>query len=410
MRARVLVLLTTSLASAALAAEPRKVLVPRATEDILRKMEISSETSKVALLGQVLATRDAKTEAELTHLLGATVNPAIAPYAQMAISKTTEPSLGVALDASLVNLKAGLRRMSPDEIRAGPSPEWKTAEGQALKTAAVIHALGAMKYRGAAPLLRELLNYDDALNAPVAWEASQALAAMGDEEGFSMMMDRVGKNKPISISGFGTRGIRKIVEKIDSIDATTKDKALRFGDPRHRQITDLADELRNIRSKDPDVKEALRQLLYHKYQRVQWGASIALAENLDQKDKKVSLEMLRHKDFFVRKHGLDSLILSKTWDKSCLPILIAVLQHDPNDEVRAKAARTLAALPPAVPHDQLKEAVPYLQEALRDESRLVRYQAFDALRVISGKFYSYEGMPDDQRDRMTREPADRYAK
>ena len=87
-----------------------------------------------------------------------------------------------------------------------------------------------------------------------------------------------------------------------------------------------------------------------------------------------------------------------------MPIVIDELQHDSDEMARGKAAIILHDVVQFTPREELQEAVPYLQAALKDKSTLVRYEAFDTLHVITGKYYPYEGMSDEQKKEMLHEP------
>lgn len=122
-------------------------------------------------------------------------------------------------------------------------------------------------------------------------------------------------------------------------------------------------------------------------------------------DKSITREMLRHETEIVRSHGIESLRLAKTWDKSFLPILIDMMQHDPDPVVRRTVVGELGALIAAgVRHKELEAAVPYVEKALSDNSASMRWAAHRTLRVITGRYQRYAGMSQDEEAIMSQGP------
>jgi len=314
----------------------------------------------------------------------------------MALAKVKDPKLAPAIHKNLKEMTKPLKRTNKEEFKRLKPEEQNKNMVEAMNVAAIVHVLGELKYKEAIPDLRKLLDYDEEYQGYISMEASITLGKMGDEQTLDKLAKEASTNKPISLSGWGVRGIRKIVERIDKIDKTYKTNPHKANNPRGSETSELSKKLMRMGKKDKDTKEALRKLLKHQNREVQFFSAWGLINALEPEDKEITLEMLKHSNAGVRMNGIDTLRLSKTWDKSFLPLLIDMMQHDPDSGVRIKATSEFGNLvDEGVRRKDMEEAVPYLKAALKN--KLTYLQAFDSLRSITGSFYPWPGMTKEKK-------------
>lgn len=127
---------------------------------------------------------------------------------------------------------------------------------------------------------------------------------------------------------------------------------------------------------DPGVKPQLKRLVRHESAFVRHQASGAFSRLADSRDLQDVLEMSQNPDWSVRSSAVDAM--KKIPSSETEEALARLLTGDPHRIVRANAARALGRL-------RGPRAVPFLQKALSDEEALVRREAADALRTITGR-------------------------
>lgn len=375
-------------------------------ETILSNLRSSTDTVAVQVWGQQLASYQPKTAEELKLVLDALQDDKLAPYAQSAMASMKDPALGSVLHEGLKALMVGLQPLTKEQAQDMTRTEERLGTIQALSLASVIHVLGSMKYAPAASDLRELLDYSEEFQGYISYAASQALGKMGDEQAYQMIMVDLESGKAVTPSGYGVRAIEDILAKIEQINTTYATKPKISNDPRSEQIDELAQKLKGMGKRDLAVRKTLRRLLKHPLWQVRNGASRAMISSLQPQDKVVALEMLRNDDNLVRMRGLEALLMARTWDKSFLPVMIGMIQNDPDDAVRDATISLLRRLIVAgVRRSELEEAVPYLKAALQDSNYSIRAAGFDTLRAITGRFYPYEGMTRGRRNLIKSGPA-----
>lgn len=365
-------------------------------EGLIHDIQSSTDDIQVQVLGQTLSGFEPETTQHVKLLIDALSNQIIAPHIQAAIVNIKDPALAPALHDGLKAIKASLPRLTEGQADAMTPEQKRFGAIQALSLASIVHALGALKYTPAAPDLRELLSYNEEFQGYISYAASQALGKMDDEQAYQMMMADLEKRKAVTPSGYGVRAIRKIVTKIEGINATYATKPKIVNDPRSAEINELSQKLKGMGKKDPDVREVLTQLLKHPLWQVRNGASYALVRSLRSTDKDAVREMLRNEDNLVRMRGVSCLRLARTWDTSFLPIIVDMIQNDTDPGVRRTGVNELLYLCSAgVRRRDLAEAVPYLKKLLQHPS--LNYSAFRALRCLTGRYFPHEGMDDFQK-------------
>jgi HEAT repeat protein len=105
-----------------------------------------------------------------------------------------------------------------------------------------------------------------------------------------------------------------------------------------------------------------------------WGAMAETALDSPKEARVLVPVWLKSADPEQRYRALQ-LIKEGVWDPSFVPLLRQMLRKDVDDENRAEAAETLA-------DNDVKEARPDLQRALRDKSKAVREAAKQAIQEL----------------------------
>jgi len=361
---------------------------------LVDQLKLSTEPGTAFEAGRMLAEQKPGTEEDLVALFGALDEPKSAQYAQMAVAGTAAKTLGKTLHAELKLRIKRLRHIPDEELQKLPQAEQDAAMREAMGAAAIAQALANVGYKPAIKELRLLVAYDREFQGYLSMTASEALGQLGDKASLEALLKKAGEGGQVTLSGFGRRGIRKVIDELNRYWEELKTKPLVMGDPRKKKIRSLAEQLPGLAvQNDPEIKKALLKLCDFPLWDVRRWASDGLMLVLNPSDKAITREMMRHEESIVRSHGILSLRVAKTWDKSFLPILIEIMQHDPDPVVRRNAVEELGSLIGAgVRRKELEPTVPYVEKALRDNSITTRMVAFRAMRMLTGRYQRYEGM------------------
>lgn len=308
---------------------------------------------------------------------------------QKALAKIKDPKLAKAV------MKECDRQVA--KFRADKDKDWKTlpeAQRQEkfnalLNSHAIIATLGDLNNKEVIPYLKRYITPE--YNGTLSYAASQALGRLGDETVLDEMVRDIGKTKEIDLSGFGDKAFVKIIKELDAPNISAERKFA------------LINQIKGSRS--PERKKALKELaLKHKDEDVRSRSGLALVNamlvNPEDADSDFLYEWTpRAVNDLDAGWALTALRLhfpdkSVPLEKRFIPVLLNILKQSEYDSSRSNAAELLGA-------SKIKEAVPYLEEALMDKSSGTRSSALWALRNIFGKDYRPKSIhPDDQNLRM----------
>jgi len=227
-----------------------------------------------------------------------------------------------------------------------------------MNSAALIGALGNLKDKSAIPMLRGYLQNED-----LSKLASVALGRLGDTESMETMLKGMGTGAPIDLSGYGNKGLVRVVQELDEpgVDAKRKDA--------------LINEIKG--SASPERKRILKDLaLKHKDPRVRDRSALALLNsimvNQEPGDQAFISDWVgRTKNDETGYWAVTSIRVShdngrKPLETGLPALLIDVLRTSTYEPTRQEAANTLGMF-------KVKEAAPYLEEcAVKDGDSAVR--------------------------------------
>jgi HEAT repeat protein len=272
------------------------------------------------------------------------------------------------VDANSKSTVAALLQKEAAEIPdnyAGPSGATNADEQQrtSLRIARLV-ALTEAAGNGANDLALPVLRTLEKKGGLPGQLANRAIGKIGDPQDLERMITTIKANPGIrmSIAGFGSRAIDRIMRDVDDPNVSDAQKAA------------LIARLAQPASADTAQKYAV--LLHHKDARVAQAASMALSRVAGTHDESVVLEMLKNSNSAVRFDGLVTLN-QRLWNEKYIPAIVALLKNDPDDGVRSEAAHILGLKKVAAAENDL-------QEALKDKSKRVRRNADAALKRVHG--------------------------
>ncbi|MEK7692320.1 MAG: HEAT repeat domain-containing protein, partial [Bdellovibrionota bacterium] len=219
----------------------------------------------------------------------------------------------------------------------------KASYGDAVRVSRVailIELAGKSKNKAALPALRRI-SKKGGIPADLA---QKAIGQIGEPEDLDAFIDEV-KHNPrsrLDFSGFGPGIIDRIMREVDNPKLDDSARAALIA--RLGQAT------------GPDATGKLRELTRHKDRRVAESAAFALGKSIPSGDAATSLELLKDPNREVRFNGLLALE-SKAWSEEKVPVLIEMMKKDPDEGVRAQAAKILG-------RKRAQTAEPALREAL----------------------------------------------
>ncbi len=293
-----------------------------------------------------------KTEQEIDFLIGAIgqADKNVSQAAQQALLNVRDSNLVPKIISVLENKDVKRSKGSQEDINV---------------KAAAIGALGKLRDKRAVPALVKNLDESEFITG----RASSALAEIGDESVIPELLSRIGKrNAPTSLAlaKFGAPALTQIVKQIEVEKGKRKRTVSAEGeDERFRLIQSI------VFIKDPQAAPQLRDLLKNEDSEVREAAVRALG-NMGELD---IAEALKDEDSVVRMHVLYATI--KVNDPALIPLLIKAFLNDKSEGVRTTAINVLG-------EKKSLEAVPVLEEALKDDNREIRTAAKRALAKITG--------------------------
>jgi HEAT repeat protein len=290
------------------------------------------------------------------------------------IKKVQDPKL----DSVLIEI---LKDEKPFVDRAAKKDFAGKGEGELARRGTsiifVIARLGEIRSKKAVSILKEYLSLPN-----FQYEASQALAKIGDKSASEQLRDKAYKGDDVNYGGQGSDEALTIVRDLG--DKNKKDKWPKIA----KQI---------IHIHDPKAKPQLKSLFNHEVMHVRWESAAKFRQLVDENDVAEIIEMTKNPDDIVRVeaiHAMKNLKNIEFGDE-----LISLL-NDPAYIVRLTAAK-------AIGYKHILRAVPYLEKAIRDsETRFegrragkneyqnelgVREEAYIALYILTGKKYDYDG-------------------
>jgi hypothetical protein len=341
------------------------------------------------------AFRQAKSSAAIMALMGDLEQAVPATEADMAIlggflDKYPEPARKAALKIKNPKLtKAVIKECERQvamskNLRAKTSPsdeERAKLVNSQMNSAALIGTLANLRDTAAVPLLRSYLR-----DKELSGFASIALGRLGDNESFEALMVDIEKRNNIDLSGYGDKGLKRIIEELNKPGIEPKRKFALI-----RQIKG---------SKGPERKRLLKDLaLNHPDEGVRSRSSQALLNSMlvnpDPADDSYILEWIkRSKNADSGYWAVSSISISHNYGKRPLSpelagALIDVLKTSTFEPSRLDAARALGIF-------KVGGALPDLLECTqRDEKSSVRGACRASYWKIAGRILSTMFHPED---------------
>jgi len=234
----------------------------------------------------------------------------------------------------------------------------------------LIGVLAVLKNTRAIPLLREYLDNEDLSRA-----SSIALGKLGDTASLEAMLNGMGRGAPIDLSGYGDKGLVRVLEELDKPGLDGK-----------RKIA-LVEQIKG--SSSPERKRMLKDLaLKHKDPSVRDRSALALLNsmivNQEPGDQVFISEWVgRTKNDETGYWAVTSIrtthnTTTKPLEPGMSALLIDVLRTSTREATRQEAAHTLGLF-------RVRESAPYLKECIeKDKEAVVRTECRDAYWKISG--------------------------
>lgn len=361
--------------------------VEKSTETPLAKLDrelkqTKSTTTAMALIENIADTVP-QTEADVV-LLGQLMDK-YPVQGQKAITNIKDPKLAKAVmkecEKQAAKIKA-VRTKGASNLTATDRQDYLNSY---MNSAALIGALGNLKDKSAIPLLRGYLQDED-----LSRVASVTLGRLGDTESLENMLGDIEKRKDIDLSGYGDKGLVRVVEELNKPGLEPKRKFALINQikgssspERKRMLTDLA-----LNHKDIGVRDRSAQALLN-----------SIIVNPDSSDKAFISEWVnRTKNDETGYWAITSIRVShgngdKPLDATLIKLLVDILKNSTYSPTRSEAAYSLGIF-------KIKEAVPYLEDALMDKDGAVRGGALGALRKVLGGDYKPKHIhPDDAKVR-----------
>jgi HEAT repeat protein len=272
-------------------------------------------------------------------------------------TKVKKPELAPQLVEILQDEKTFIQKLNQNDLSGKTEQEGRY---RFTNVEHIIKKLGELKSREAVPVLKEYLEFKN-----MQYAASEALGKIGDKSMSEEIREKAYKGEEVNYGGMGLDEANKVAQDLD--DKSKKDKWPKIA----KQI---------ILIKNPDAKPQLKKLFNHEQDYVRGEAAAAFSAMAEEKDKDDILEMAKNPDWAVRCSAIDAM---KHLADSFHQILVNLLK-DPEHIVRLYAAKALG-------YKNDKEAIPFLEIALKDENLRVRQEAFIALYLIADKKNDFIG-------------------
>lgn len=320
-----------------------------------------------------------ETEAEIKELGEELDKTDLIVQAQKIMARTGEPKLSVAI-TEICKVQTGKLKAKNDkdwEKVTLTDEEKRTQLNSLLNTQLLIGVLGRLKNKDAIPFLKTYLEYDGQLS----WAASEALSGMGDEALVDELMQKMDEGKSINLAVYGEIALVKMLKKLDEKGTSEKTKGK------------IADQISGMGGRDKKEKDLLKELVMkHPDVGIRQMAGIAVCHSMLNRQDPDDFDFLMEWSKDLNGPGTwDSLTCIRIrWDKRFVPVVIRYLREAGSSSVRTEAARLLGS-------KKVVEAVPYLEEALKNGPVNERSAACSALENITGKEYFIEVTEEEMR-------------
>lgn len=344
-------------------AQPGKSLVNLEKEIIQAK-----STATATALIESMAETTPQTDADVAAL--GRLMDKYPTYGQKAASRIVGPNLASAVMkecarqvAKVMAVRGKRKNLVTDEDRQDYISGY-------MNSAALIGVLVKLKDKNSIPMLRGYVQDED-----FSAIASVALGRLGDTESMERMLRNVGTGAPIDLSGYGDKGLVRVVEELDKpeLDLKRKDALINqikgsASPERKRMLKDLALKHKDPRVRDRSALALLNSIMANPEPGDQAFVSqwIARTKNEETGDwAAISIRVA---------HGNGARPLSPPMEA----LLVDLLQTSTRESVRGEAALDMGMF-------NVKGAAPYLKECLlHDKESSVRTECRHAYWKIMG--------------------------
>lgn len=229
------------------------------------------------------------------------------------------------------------------------------------RISALIAAAGKGKNEKARAALWEIIDLtkDDHLGKA----AADAIGEIGNPEDLDRLIGMIKKDPKLlyPLGKFGGAAIPRVLRDLT--------------DPATPAAVKSRLSLAIIQASSHDTVDELLPLLNSKEPSVVRAAADALRKNVQPDDEAAIRSMLNHSAWNIRASAITA-VGHQAWRPDYGPVLIEILKNDPSDWNRTSAAQVLG-------EHRVQAALPALEAALQDGSRLVREAAASAIKKIS---------------------------
>lgn len=338
--------------------------------DIDKELKQAKSTATAMALIESIAETTPQTEADVAAL--GQLMDKYPSQGQKALAKIKDPQLAKAImkecDREVVKVKGD----KGSDWRNLPEPQRQEKINALLNSHAMIGALGNLKNKDAVPYLKQFITpeYDGTLS----YTASQAIGRIAPDDPvvFKELWDKQGV-KSISYSAYGKSVLKEVAQKMQDPTVSEEEK---------RKILWKAKPAL-FNGKDPAEKRLIKDILLNHPSRelkIEVGVAMvhAVINNYEESDKDFVVQWAKKEKSLAvwdAPHVMD-----KIWDKRFVPVLLEMMQSKEDWMPKGNIAEILG-------RHKVKEAVPYLEEALEDKDSSVRSSALMGLRNILGKNY-----------------------
>ncbi|MCX5792477.1 MAG: hypothetical protein NTY45_09760 [Elusimicrobia bacterium] len=341
----------------------------RSLKDIDRELKQTKSTATVMALVESIAETSPQTVEDV-----ATLGQLMDKYpvqGQKAASKIQDPNLSKAVMKEYERQAAKIKVVRAKGNGALSDKDRQDYLSGYMNSAAFIGVLANLKDKSAIPMLRGYLQDED-----LSKLVSVALGRLGDTESMETMLKGMGTGAPVDLSGYGDKGLVRVVQELDKPGADAKRKDA------------LINEIKG--SASLERKRMLKDLaLNHKDSRVRDRSALALLNsimvNQEPGDQAFISDWIgRTKNDETGYWAVTSIRVShdngrKPLETGLPALLIDVLQTSTYEPTRQEAANTLGMF-------KVKEAAPYLEEcSVKDKDGKVRGDCQFAYWTIAGK-------------------------
>lgn len=312
---------------------------------------------------------------------------------QRALSRIKDPKFVKAIMKECDRQAQKVKGDKDIDWKALPADQRQEKIVSLLNTHAIVAVLGNLKNKDALPLLKKYITpeYDGVLS----YEASQAIGKIAPDDP-AVFNELWSKNdvKSISYNAYGKSLLKEVAQKMQDpkMAKTEKNKLLSKAN------------VSLLSGKDPEEKKLIKDIvLNHPDRWLREDAGIAMLHALSNKRDPEDLEFVLNwtKNPKDPASGWAMYYMRDSFSPKFTPRLIKYLKESDYGSTRANAAEALG-------QNQIKEAVPYLEEALMDNDSGVRGSALMALVNILGKDYrpkyAYPGDSDKKLRRIKVQP------